>query len=319
MGQVSINMRPSASGAEDMSQRVNKHHHLIRTDPHAPEDLSPKDRLARLTEKKMHGIAFSAYTKDQKPGDQLGQAQINRRLGILAHQFNWVRSFSTTEGNELIPRAAKAFGLQTLTGAWLGRDPAKNRAEINQLVALADEGVVDIAACGNEVLYRGDLDEGALLDHMAELRDRLPSHIPIGYVDAYYEFEDRPALVAASDVLLINCYPFWEGCALPYAILYMQDMYRRVKRIAQDKRVIISETGWPTAGGAFYGAESSLEGALDYFLRAMEWASEEDVEMFYFSSFDEAWKGASEAGEGAVGAHWGLWDEDEVFKYAQLA
>ena len=93
----------------------------------------------------------------------------------------------------------------------------------------------------------------------------MPSHIPVGYVDAYYEFEDRPQLTNACDVLLANCYPFWEGCALPYATLYMQDMYRRVKRVANGKRVIISETGWPSAGGAHYGAEAGREGALNYF------------------------------------------------------
>ena len=32
--------------------------------------------------------------------------------------------------------------------------------------------------------------------------------------------------------------------------------------------------------------------------------------------FDEAWKVSGEAGEGDVGAHWGLWDKDERFKYA---
>ncbi|MDB3900840.1 glycosyl hydrolase family 17 protein, partial [Luminiphilus sp.] len=100
--------------------------------------------------------------------------------------------------------------------------------------------------------------------------------------------------------------------------LYMQDMYRRVIKVAQGKRVIVSETGWPSSGGTFYGAESSLQGAYLYFLRAMEWAAEENIEMFYFASFDEGWKVSGEAGEGDVGAHWGLWDEEERFKYSRI-
>jgi len=51
-------------------------------------------------------------------------------------------------------------------------------------------------------------------------------------------------------------------------------------------------------------------------LRAQEWAIAEGVEMFYFSSFDESWKVAGASGEGDVGAHWGLWDTQEKFKYA---
>lgn len=229
-----------------------------------------------------------------------------------------MRSFSTTQGNELIPPIAKGKGLQTLVGAWLGTDSTKNREEIDNLVTLAHQGAVDVAAVGNEVLYRGDLTEDQLLEFMSEVRARLPGHIPMGYVDAYYEFEDRPRLTAACDVLLTNCYPFWEGCAHPYAILYMKDMFRRVQQVARGKRVIISETGWPSAGGHFYGAESSPQGAYLYFLSAMEWAAGEGVEMFYFSSFDEPWKVAGEAGEGNVGAHWGLWDKTERFKYSSV-
>jgi exo-beta-1,3-glucanase (GH17 family) len=271
-----------------------------------------------LLEEKMHGISFSAYTKGQKPGDELTREQIEHRMTLLAPRFNWIRSFSTTQGNEHIPQVAKAMGLNTLVGAWLGENPDKNRNEIEKLIELAHEGAVDVAAVGNEVLYRGDLDEMELLDFMAEVKERLPSTVPMGYVDAYYEFEARPQVTDACDVLLTNCYPFWEGCALPYATLYMQDMYRRVQKVANGKRVIISETGWPSSGGNFYGAESSLQGAYLYFLKAMEWAAEDDVEMFYFASFDEEWKVSGEAGEGDVGAHWGLWDENEKFKYSNL-
>ena len=299
-----------------MSRRDDKRHYLL-TESNPSADSDDLDaRLSALLEQKMHGIAFSAYTEGQKPGDPLSVGQISRRMAILAPHFNWIRSFSVTAGNELIPRVAKQHGLKTLVGAWLGTDPEKNRQEIENLLTLAEEGLVDVAAVGNEVLYRDDLTEAELLDFMAEARERLPADVPMGYVDAYYEFEDRPAVTAACDVLLSNCYPFWEGCAHPYAILYMQDMFRRLQKVAEGKRIIISETGWPSAGGSFYGAESSPQGAYLYFLKAMEWAASENIEMFYFASFDEAWKVGGDAGEGDVGAHWGLWDKDERFKYA---
>ncbi|MEL0193049.1 MAG: glycosyl hydrolase family 17 protein [Halieaceae bacterium] len=302
-----------------MSLRQDKHHHLLNPAGTSSEHRTLDERLEALLAQKMHGISFSAYVDGQKPGDELGRDQIERRMRVLASRFSWIRSFSTTQGNDLIPIVAKEHGLKTLVGAWLGKDDDKNRLEMERLIELAHEGAVDIAAVGNEVLYREDLSEDQLLAFMQEARERLPSHIPMGYVDAYYEFEARPNITAACDVLLTNCYPFWEGCAHPYAILYMQDMYRRVQRVAEGKRVIISETGWPSAGGNFYGAESSPQGAYLYFLRAMEWAASEDIEMFYFSSFDESWKVAGDAGEGDVGAHWGLWDKDEQFKYAKAS
>ena len=287
-----------------MGKRTGKHHYLIGQDNRSASELDLDTRLELLLEEKMHGISFSAYTKGQQPGDELTREQIEHRMAILAPRFIWIRSFSTTQGNEYIPQIAKAMGLKTLVGAWLGADAAKNRNEVDKLIELAQAGAVDVAAVGNEVLYRGDLEETELLDFMAEVKERLPSNVPMGYVDAYYEFEDRRQVTEACDVLLTNCYPFWEGCALPYATLYMQDMYRRVQKVANGKRVIISETGWPSSGGKFYGAESSLQGAYLYFLKAMEWAAEDNVEMFYFSSIDEEWKVSGESGEVDVGAHW---------------
>ena len=42
------------------------------------------------------------------------------------------------------------------------------------------------------------------------------------------------------------------------------------------------------------------------------WSDDDDIEMFYFSSFDESWKVGA---EGVVGAYWGLWDKDEILKF----
>jgi GPH family glycoside/pentoside/hexuronide:cation symporter len=39
---------------------------------------------------------------------------------------------------------------------------------------------------------------------------------------------------------------------------------------------------------------------------------QENIEMFYFSSFDESWKVRH---EGDVGQRWGLWDKNENLKY----
>jgi glucan 1,3-beta-glucosidase len=274
-----------------------------------------KDELINLfhesLKEPMHGLCFSPYEIGQKPGDHLSEEQIRRRLKIIQPHTNWVRSFSCTEGNELIPKIAHEMGMKTLVGAWLGTDKEINENEIANLIALAKEGFVDIAVVGNEVLYRNDLSMNELLNFISRVKREIPN-VEIGYVDAYYEFENHPELVAACDVILANCYPFWEGCSIEYSLLYMKDMYARAKRAANGRRTIITETGWPNKGEKLYGAQPSEFNALVYFLNSQAWSKEEDIEMFYFSSFDEDWK---EAAEGDVGPYWGLWDKNEKLKY----
>lgn len=263
----------------------------------------------------MHGVSFSGYEDGQTPEDDLVSPQVHRRLSILAPYVSWVRSFSSLKGHDQIARLAKARGLKTMVGAWISDDLEQNELEIASLIDLAKSGLVDIAAVGNEVMYREELEEGQLLSYIERFKAAVPE-TPVGYVDAYYQFEDRPAIVAACDLILANCYPFWEGCSIDYALLYMKDMYRRAQDAAQGKRVVIAETGWPTHGKSLHGALPSKINALRYFVNTQHWSQSENIEIFYFSSFDESWKVGD---EGDVGAHWGLWDSAERSKLAASA
>jgi len=259
----------------------------------------------------MHGICFSMYEDDQEPGDTITEEQVERRVKILKPYTKWIRSFSCIEGNEHIPRIAKKHGLKTMVGAWLGDDPEKNEEEIQALIQLAKEGCVDIAAVGNEVLYRNDLTLEELLVFIKRVKEAIPE-TTVGYLDAYYEFSTHPELVEVSDVILSNCYPFWEGCPIEHSLGHMQRMYGQASHAAQGKKVIITETGWPSQGGSEGAADSNAENTMKYFINTQVWSAKDNVEVFYFSSFDESWKVGA---EGDVGAYWGLWDKQESLKY----
>ena len=114
----------------------------------------------------MHGLCFSPYVENQKAGDILSADQIRRRLNIITSHTNWIRSFSCTEGNELIPEIAHQKGLKTVVGAWISNDKARNEKEIEALIKLAKSGLVDIAAVGNEVLHRNEISEQELIGYI---------------------------------------------------------------------------------------------------------------------------------------------------------
>ena len=275
-------------------------------------DVKSLRKLVReILENKIHGLSFSPYVEGQGPGTVVGEAQIRERLAIIEPYIRWIRTFSCTDGYELIPAIAHEKGLKTLVGVWLEGDKDKNELELQNAIRIAREGHVDILGVGNEVLLRGDLTEDELLDYIRRAKEALPG-IDVGYVDAYFEFVDHPRITQACDVLLANCYPFWEGCPAEHALLYMKEMYYRVLGVADGKRVIISETGWPNIGSPEGGAVPSFENAIKYFVDTYRWAEADGIEVFYFSSFDESWKVGA---EGDVGAYWGLWDKDGNPKY----
>lgn len=278
----------------------------------APDERARLDEAFRATlARGVHGMCFSPYLEGQQPGSQIGEAQIRARLATVQPHTRWVRSFSCTDGHEQTPRIAHERGLKTLVGAWLGTDADINERELQGVIAVARAGHADIVAVGNEVLLREDLDEDALIAAIERVKQALPG-VPVGYVDAYFLFEKHPRVTAACDVVMTNCYPFWEGCPREQALPYMQAMLARTRAVAPGKRVLISETGWPDRGSPFHGAVPGHEAAMQYFVDTAAWAEREGVEWFHFAAFDEAWKVGA---EGDVGACWGLWDKDATPKF----
>ncbi len=294
-----------------MSYRKEKIHSLTGINLNIVSESELKKLCNKFLKNGIHGLCFSAYDEGQEPGNNISDEQILRKLNIIKPYIKWIRTFSCTEGNERIPVLAKELGLKTLVGAWLSDNKLTNEKEINGLISLCKSGHVDVAGVGNEVLYRKEMSESELIDYINLVKKEI-GDIPAGYVDAYYEFSARPNLADSCDVILANCYPYWEGCSLEYSLMYMKQMYFEANSAGKGKKVIITETGWPSQGASLRGAHPSKENALKYFINAQNWSFEDNIEMFYFSAFDESWKVGV---EGDVGAYWGLWDKDEKLKF----
>ena len=281
------------------------------TDFSSKSDADIKALFSESLNKGLHGLCFSPYLEGQNIGDQLSESQISQRMDVIAPYTKWVRSFSSTEGNELIPKVAHEKQLKTMVGAWVGEDKAQNEKEISALIKLGKSGLIDIAVVGNESLMREELTEEELIAYINRVKRALPG-VPVGYVDAYYQFVERPKLVEACDVVLANCYPFWEGCSIEQSATYLKQMYAVIQQVANGKPVIITETGWPNQGDPTKAAHPSENNAMKYFIDTANWAHQNEVHLFYFSSFDESWKVHH---EGDVGARWGLWDTNENLKF----
>ncbi|MEM9895866.1 MAG: MFS transporter [Bacteroidota bacterium] len=281
------------------------------TDFSSKNEAEIRELFTSVLAEKMHGLSFSPYLEGQNVGDKLSAEQIRARMEIVTPYTDWIRSFSCIDGNEHIPRVAKEKKLKTLVGAWISSDREKNEQEIENLINLAQEGKVDIAAVGNEVLLRGDLSLDELLEYIERVKKAIPS-IDVGCVETYFKFHENKALVDACDVILANCYPFWEGSPVEYATSYLDEMVKLTRKAANGKQVIVTETGWPSNGEINHKAVPSEQNAMKYFINAHNWSQKATTDLFYFSSFDESWKIRQ---EGNVGQSWGLWDINGKLKF----
>jgi exo-beta-1,3-glucanase (GH17 family) len=302
------------SKPKNQMRYLNVNRYLLNKQSNVSENIEElEQKVQDILKQKISGLSFSPYLEGQDPSVKslISEQQIADRLEIIRPYTHWIRTFSTTNGNEEVPRIAHEKSLKTLVGAWLDSDLENNEIEINNVIRIAKEGHADMIAIGNEVLLREDLEIEQLIDYIERVKKEVPN-VPVGYVDAYYMFVNYPEIVDHCDVLFANCYPFWEHCALEISVEYMKKMYDLVLQNAKGKPIVISETGWPTKGEQYGAAMPSYANAMRYFINTFEWANKENIHLFYFSSFDEVWKINH---EGEYGAYWGLWDKDGHFKF----
>ena len=255
-----------------MSYREDKLMSLAGADINQLTESELKTYCKELLKNKIHGICFSVYDENQKPGDDISDEQILKKLEIIKPHVKWIRTFSCSDENMRIPILAKELGFKTLVGAWLGKDLDKNQIEVDKLIELCNDGYIDVAAVGNEVMYRKELSEEKLIEYIKYVKSKIKTKVPVGYVDAYYEFSSRPSITDACDVILTNCYPYWEGCNIDYSLIYMKQMFYHARDVANGKRVIITETGWPSKGSSLRGADPSNKNFLKYFINAQKWS-----------------------------------------------
>ena len=260
----------------------------------------------------LYGIDVSPFEGDQDPnmGAWVTYAQVERHMQLVAPYTNWIRTFGCTHGLEYAGRIAHGMQLKVAMGAWIGMDLAANEAELENLIYEANSGNVDLAVIGSEVLYRADLDPAALIAYIQRFRAKVPN-VPVATADVYSEILENPDVMAECDVILANYYPYWEGVDVQNAMAWLHARHQRVVAAAGIKEVLVSETGWPSAGNTIADAVPTPENAAFYFLNFVSWARAENVNYFYFEFQDEPWKTAY---EGTQGAHWGVWDENGELK-----
>jgi uncharacterized repeat protein (TIGR01451 family) len=262
---------------------------------------------------KAYGIDFSPYETGQDPnlGSQVTAAQILSRMQVVAPYTVWIRSFGSTGGLENTPSAGRQLGLKVAANAWISSDLPQNALEIANLIAAANAGLVDVAIVGSEAILRNDVTVAQLIAYMNQVRQAIPSGIPVTTADVWGTFVANPSLIAASDQVWANFYPYWEGTSISDAQCSLEQEYQRLAQASGSKAVVVSETGWPTAGNAVGAAVPSVGNATLFALQFLTWASANNIQSFYFEAFNEDWKTDT---EGLQGANWGIWDENAAIK-----
>jgi exo-beta-1,3-glucanase (GH17 family) len=234
---------------------------------------------------------------------------IKADLERIAPLTRGVRTYNVDLGLDAVLPAAKELGLRVSLGLYLGPDRGKNDTQIARgLNAMAAHGeVIDRVYVGNETLQRKELAPAELAAYVRRVRAGVAaSGIKVGTGEAWHDWLKAPDVAAACDFIGAHLYPYWDGVGASEGVDYVARRLGEMRRAFPGKPVVIAETGWPSAGPVREGAVPSLENQRRFMADFLTRARAEHYDYCYFEAYDQPWKGHGI--EGAVGAHWGLFD-----------
>ena len=257
------------------------------------------------------------YTDDSSPGSELSVNLIRRQLEMVKPFANVVRFYSSGGEVQKAYKIADSMGFTVVGTAWLSGEEDSDRAEMDALIKNCNDGYVQVACVGSETLIRGDLTPEKLIEDIEYVRRRLDSYaIPVTTADGVDELLENAAVRNACDVVMPNCYPYWGGVDNADAPEAFAQSIACLQAACRGKQVIVSETGWPTAGQTIGSAEAGKKESARYFQAIRDWSRKTDTQVLWFSAADEPWKRAD---EGEAGAHWGLMTKNFVLKTGYTA
>lgn len=262
----------------------------------------------------VQGMAFSPFHAGQNPADRVlpSPAQIDADLALLADaSVNAVRTYSALDTLAEVPALAAKHKLKVAVGTWLDTNRATNEAEIRAAIELAKrhENVIRLVI-GNEVILRGDLTVAELSKELDRVRAAVEQ--PVSTAEPWHVWIAHPELAEHVDFIAVHLLPYWEGIDVERSIDYLVSRMELLKETFPDKRIVIGEVGWPSAGRTRESAVASTSNEALFLRRFLARAKEEGYVYYIMEAFDQPWKARF---EGAVGAYWGVYNVDRKPKF----
>jgi exo-beta-1,3-glucanase (GH17 family) len=264
----------------------------------------------------LNSVSFAPFRRDQSPliKKYPTSMQIEEDLCKLAEFTRGIRTYTSREGMEIVPKFAKKYGMKVIFSAWLGTKLNTNELEIEALIKAANthSTTIERVIVGNEVLLRGDLKVDQLISYIRRIKAAIKQ--PVSYADVWAFYLKYPEVGREVDYITIHILPFWEN--KPIAIEDTEEHFLKIidliRKTFPDKKILIGETGWPSFGRNRGASIVSTINEARFIRYVAAIAKRHGFDYNIVEAFDQPWKVAL---EGTVGSSWGIFDVDRKAKF----
>lgn len=142
-------------------------------------------------------------------------------------------------------------------GVWIDKNSTTNNRGLDAMYNILSKYGADPfkgVIVGNEVLYRNDSTEAQLGDILSAVKTNLTNqNIDLDVATSDLGDNWASSLVDNVDIVMSNIHPFFAGVTAEVAAGWTWDFWQQLDTVLTNndrKQHIISETGWPSAGGS---------------------------------------------------------------------
>lgn len=254
----------------------------------------------------LHGVDYTGKNAD---GSCHTASEVTANVkSMKSYGITRIRTYA--QECNLLPNLLNAISsiggdMEVLAAVWI--DGSSNDAsEISSLKSTLhskyDISPITGILVGNEVLFNNLMSSSQLITKIKAVK-AIAGGIPVGSaeVDSTYPSD----LTAASDFVGVNLHPYYASVSIQDALSSIETRYQNVVKSAKGKQVLITETGWPSAGGQVGEAVPSLANEKAYAAAL----AKSSLPYYFFEWEDSVWKGSGSE------AHFGLMTQNNKPKF----
>jgi cellulose synthase/poly-beta-1,6-N-acetylglucosamine synthase-like glycosyltransferase/exo-beta-1,3-glucanase (GH17 family) len=246
-------------------------------------------------------VSYTPFEPGHVVDKSIDTERIRADLKKLSTLTRAIRSYSSLEGNELVPPIAAEFGLKVTVGAWINKEEENNKREIDSAINLArrNSNVIGIVV-GNETVYRGEQKVEDLIELIKKVKSAV--NVPVTTGEIWNIWRDYPELASNVDFIGAHVLPYWENFSSSQAVDQAVYLYGLLREKFPGKRIVIAEFGWPSAGYNRLNADPGPFAEAVVLRNFVTRADAIGMEYNIVEAMDRPWKFF----EGGVGPYWGI-------------
>jgi cellulose synthase/poly-beta-1,6-N-acetylglucosamine synthase-like glycosyltransferase/exo-beta-1,3-glucanase (GH17 family) len=273
--------------------------------------LKNPNTTAPSVEDKLPSVSYNRFAEQTPDGLKIPEARIRTDLTAIAAHAKAVRTYASTQGLERVPGIAAELGMTVTLGVWIDKDEARNQREIETALDLARRyHNVTRLVVGNETYLRHEHTAAELVEILRRVKRESP--VPVATADHWKTFIDHPELVDAVDEVFAHILPYWEGMPRETAVEGSLALYDKLRATYPNKKIVIGEFGWPSAGHNFESAVPDPISQAVILRGFVARANGRGIDYNIVEAIDQPEK----LFEGNVGPYWGISDASLRPKFA---